>query len=140
MGRDKDEGAGQMTGHGTDDRRAVVHRITTSTAAVVNDPDRDDLAQLVGEVERSGRGSFLIAQTRAGQPGETYLQAVRNADGWVLEALDADDRSHVRTSVTDTALVEDVFAWWTRDLPAWRRLPLVDWQPVVRDQQWLTSV
>ena len=116
--------------------RPVVHRITTSTAAVVNDPERDDLAQLVAEVSRSGRGSFLIAQSRAGQPGETYLQAVRQPGGWALEACDDGVAHHMRVEVEDTALVEDLFMWWTHDLPAWRRLA---WEPVARDQQWLTS-
>ncbi|MBE7188349.1 hypothetical protein [Jatrophihabitans endophyticus] len=121
------------------DRAPVVHRITTSTAAVVNDPDRADLAQLVGEVERSGRGSFLIGQARAGQADESWLQAVRRADGWTLEARDEAGPGHVRSETADTALVEDVFVWWTQGLRAWRDSPLVEWRPVVRDQQWLTS-
>ena len=81
-------------------------RATTSTGAVVDLPTAVQLAELVAEVERSGRDAFLVVEGRAG-----YLQASRTRTGWALELSPGLERQDV-AETTDSALVCSVLAYW----------------------------
>ena len=87
------------------------HRVTTSTAAVVDDPSSAELAALVAEVDRSGRGAFLVLERRDRPRGES-LQAQRQADDWLLE-LQVDSRVEAyRTTLPGPALVLATLGAW----------------------------
>ena len=94
-------------------------RATTSTGAVVDQPTADQLAELVAEVERSGRDAFLVVEGRAG-----YLQAGRTRTGWTLELSLGPDRLD-GAETTDSALVCSVLAYW---MLRSRPFPGVRWQ------------
>ncbi len=103
------------------------HRATTSTGAVVDQPDAVQLADLVAEVDRHGAGNFLFCERRAGGSGECYLQARREQHGWVLELRDGGPARHYCSRVDDAAIVYSAVASWVGRARAWQGLT---WQRV----------
>lgn len=101
----------------------AVPRVTTSTAAVVDEPSTAQLSALVAEVDRSGRGNFLIAQRHDAGRGDLYLQARRESVGWVLELRDGGPDRQYEATVGDTALVFAALASWVNRVKAWQGLP-----------------
>ena len=107
------------------------HRATTSTGAVVDQPSALELADLVAEVDRSGRDAFLFVERHEADAGESYLQARRNRDGWVLELRDGGPARQYRAEVRDAAIVYSAVASWV--LKA-RTRPELPWQRLGRPQ------
>ena len=107
------------------------HRATTSTGAVVDQPSAIELADLVAEVDRSGRDGFLFVERREAYAGESYLQARRDRDGWVLELRDGGPARQYRAEVRDAAIVYSAVASWVAKARAWQELT---WQYLGRPQ------
>ena len=102
-------------------------RATTSTGAVVDQPDAVQLAELVAEVDRRGPDHFLVVERRAGDAGEYYLHARRDQHGWVLELRDGGPARQYRAQVNDTAIVRSAVTSWVGRARAWQGLT---WQRV----------
>jgi hypothetical protein len=101
-------------------------RATTSTGAVVYDPQRAELTALVHEVASAGKDAFLILERRADPTGQTYLQMLAQRGRFVLEYRDGARRQHLQAVTLDGEVVADAFCAWAAGA-GWRAV--LDWHP-----------
>ncbi|WP_344161560.1 hypothetical protein [Kribbella yunnanensis] len=100
--------------------RTVGLRASSESGDTIDDPSEDALFLMLGDVE-AGESSFLIVDRLADASGQTYAQALRNADGsYVVEYRDGSADRHYGTLVADVRSAHRLLTGWAFEVPGWR--------------------
>ncbi|GAB3940212.1 hypothetical protein GCM10029976_057550 [Kribbella albertanoniae] len=95
-------------------------RASSESGDTMDDPSEDGLFLMLGDIE-AGEGSFLIVDRLADASGQTYAQALRNADGsYVVEYRDGSADRHYGTVVGDMRSAHRLLTGWAFDVPGWQ--------------------
>ena len=97
-------------------------RLTAESGAIVEDPSRDVLADLLGAVGR-GEEAYLVVE----RAEDTFAQVTQHDERWTVERRAGGDETHEVADLADLAGALDVLAAW---IDGSDPETTVDWRPL----------
>ena len=99
-------------------------RALTSGGEVYDDPSEGALFMFLEDLRDDG--DHLIVERVADEQGQTYVQAVRSAAGYVVERRTGSPESHEHAATSDMRMVHGDLTTWAFGLD---RTETLGWEP-----------